>query len=310
MCKLKNYIKEIFPQVLKADTVNTLGDRKKYVGASDIGSCLRKAYLSKTIGEEHDVKQLIVFERGHIAENIVKKMLYGVPLKEQVEVNGKATNGYEIKAHIDFVVDFGKELVVIEVKSTSIKVDEPYESWILQMQLQMGLLHSQHKDKIIRGYVVAVNVNTGWHETFEVKPNKVLFEMAINKANILADALVKQQEPEATEQLYCSQCAFKGDCPVITKGVVEQLPEDVKEIVKKIKDLSSVEKEIKSLKSQLKEYMKATEKTRVKADDYTVSLVSVKGKKTVDTDLLKQMMPDVYNQFATVGRGYSYIKVA
>jgi len=307
MCKLKNYIQKVFPKVLKADTTTTLGNRSTYVGASDL-SCLRKAYLSKTIGEEHDVKQLIVFERGHIAENIVKKMLYGVPVKEQVEVVGEASNGFPIKAHIDFVVDFGKELVVVEAKSTSKEVDEPYESWLLQVQLQMGLL-AKNTNKSVRGYVVAINVNTGWHETFEVKPNKVLFNMAMNNANILADALVNKQEPEATEQFYCSKCSFKGNCPAITKGVVEQLPPDVAEVVKKIAALSKVEKEIKSLKSQLKEYFEATGKTRVKADDYTVSLVSVKGKKTVDTDLLKQMMPDIYNKFETVGNGYSYVKV-
>lgn len=311
MSKLENYIKENFPKVLKAETASSLGDRSAYIGASDISSCLRKAYLSKTNHVEHSIAQHIVFQRGHIAEELVKKMLQGVPLlREQVEVQAKASNGFPIKAHIDFVVESKNDSVVIEAKSTSIEVDEPYESWITQVQLQMGLLQLQQKNKKVRGYVIAINVNTGWYKTFEVEPNSVLLGLALEKANTLAHAIENGQEPESQEQLYCSSCAFKGDCPSITKGCVDNLPDDVIEVVKKIKSLSSVEKEIKALKTQLKDFMQSTNKTRAKADDFTVSMVKVKGKKTVDTNMLKQSMPDVYSQFETLGSGYSYIKVA
>lgn len=312
LSRLENFININLPEVLAKDTASSLGDRSKYIGASDIGSsCLRKAYLSKQQKVEHSIAQHIVFERGHIAEELVKKMIKGTPVQEQVEAVGRTSNGFPIKAHIDFVVDFGRECVVIEAKSTSVEVDEPYESWVLQTQLQMGLLKKQcdSHGKKIRGYIIAINVNTGWYKTFEVQPNQVLLNLAMSKANQLAESLVSKQCPDGEEQLYCSKCPFKGDCDAITKGAVEQLPDDVKMIVEKIKSLSSVEKEIKSLKSQLKDFMEATEKKRVKSNDFTVSLVNVKGKKTVDTKLLQAEMPDIYRQYETESNGYSFIKI-
>lgn len=309
MSKLENFIKQNLPKVLAVDTANSLGDRSKYIGASDIGSCLRKGYLSKTNKVEHDIAQHIVFERGHIAEGIVAKMLRGTPYREQVEVKGKASNDFDIKVHIDFVVDFGAECVVIEAKSTSSEVDEPYESWILQVQMQMGLLQSQCKGKKVRGYVIAINVNTGWFKSFEILPNKALFDVAMANANTLANALVNRQEPEAQLELYCSKCVFKADCPAIRNASAEDLPNEIKEVVKKIAGKTAIEKEIKSLKKQLQEFMEATGIKIAKADANTVSLVTRKGKKTVDTELLKEFDPELYKHLECDGDPYSFLKV-
>lgn len=311
MSKLEKFIEMNLPKVLKEETLQSLGNRSEYIGASDIGSCLRKSYLSKTQNEVHSVKQQIIFERGHLSEGIVAKMLKGTPYKEQVEVTGKTNNGFPLKAHIDFVVDFGIECVVIEAKSTSRPVDEPYDSWILQVQLQMGLLKSQcdKENKNIRGYVIAIDVNTGWYKAFSVNPNKVLFDMAMNNANILADGLVNKKCPNGEEQLYCSSCSFKGDCPAINRGAVEQLPNNVKEVVEKIKTLNNVEKEIKSQKALLKEYMVATDKTKVKSNDFTVSFVNVKGKDGIDVKRLKDEKPEIYNEYYKQQNGFSYVKI-
>lgn len=309
MCKLADFITKNLPKALAEDTAKSLGNRTKYIGASDISSCLRKSYLSKINKVEHDIAQHIVFERGHIAEEIVAKMLRGTPYKTQVEAIGRTSNGYAIKAHIDFVVDFSKECVVIEAKSTSIPVDEPYASWLLQVQMQMGLLQNKCKGKKVRGYVIAIDVNTGWYRTFEIKQNKALFDIAMANANTLANALVSKQEPEATVELYCSKCSFKGNCPAITKMTANALPIEVTELVEKIASRTAVEKEIKSLKKQLQDFMEATNIKIAKSGDHTVSLISNKGKKSVDTDLLKQVAPDVYAQVEYYDNGYSYLKV-
>jgi CRISPR-associated exonuclease Cas4 len=311
MSKLERFINTNLSKVLAKDTTNSLGDRSKYIGASDIGSCLRKAYLSKTQNEVHSIKQQIIFERGHLTEGIVAKMIQGTPYKEQVEAIGKTDNNFPLKAHIDFVVDFGKQCVVIEAKSTNKPVEEPYESWILQVQLQMGLLKSQceKQGKSIRGYILAVDVNTGWYKTFEVIPNDTLFNIAMDKANTLANALVEQVCPEAQEQLYCSSCSFKGDCPAITKGVTEQIPDDVQKVVARIKTLSSIEKEIKTQKTLLKDYMKATQKKKVKSNDFTVSFVNVKGKESIDVHRLKLEQPEIYERYKNQTSGYSFIKI-
>jgi CRISPR-associated exonuclease Cas4 len=315
MCKLKNFIKENLPKVLEEQTKQTLGDRTKYIGASDIGGCLRKAYLSKTSTVKHDTKQLIVFERGHLAEGIVAKMLHSRSFKllPQVEVTEKASNGFPMEAHIDFVADGKKNnkrtLVVIEAKSTDYEVSEPYDSWVYQTQLQLELLSRKYPDVDVRGYIVAINVNTGWFDTFKVKPNQVFRDISLQRVDILAEALVNKVEPEAEVQLYCTKCEFKDSCPAITKMTNEHLSKDVQHVVDRIASLKDVEKEIKSLKKQLQEFMEATDLKIARSGKNTVALNHNRGKETVDVELLKAMYPDVYEQVKCRDKGYNYIKV-
>ena len=47
MTKLDAFINKNLPKVLAEHTVNSLGDRSTYIGASDIGGCIRSAYLGK-----------------------------------------------------------------------------------------------------------------------------------------------------------------------------------------------------------------------------------------------------------------------
>ena len=73
----------------------TYSYRSQYVGASDIGQCLKKSYLSKFDKEDFDFEQLLIFERGHVAEGIFIKGLENSPKKDaftftkQVEFVGK-----------------------------------------------------------------------------------------------------------------------------------------------------------------------------------------------------------------------------
>lgn len=318
MCKFTKFIDGNFKRVSAEKTVAELGHRnfidgnKGYLGITDIlpAGCDEKTILSKTTKVEHSLGQLIIFGRGHLGEDMVADMFDGLNYKRQVEVLSKTVQGIDIKGHIDFVLEDKKQLVIVEVKTTSSEIDEPYESWIYQVQAQIGLLQKQYPNKKVRGYVFAINVNNGWHKAFPVEFSKVLFDMVMAKANELAQHIIDGTCPVGTEQLYCSSCAFKGRCQTLSRGKeLQKLPEDVVKIVERIKSLTKVEKEIKTLKTQLKEFMEATDLQRVKADDYTVSLVKIKGKKTVDTDMLKQMMPDVYSEFECNGTGYSFVKV-
>lgn len=310
LTKLDVFINKNLPQVLAKETVNSLGDRSKYIGASDIGGCLRKAFLTKQQKPEYDIAQHIVFERGHLSEGIVAKMLEGTPYKTQVEASGKADNGFPIKAHIDFVVDFGKEVVVVEAKSTSIPVDEPYESWVLQVQLQMGLLKPSLSNKTVRGYIIAIDVNTGWYKTFEVEPNKTLFNIALGNANTLANALKNNKCPNGQIQLYCDKCPFKGNCEAISKGADKQLPFNIKALINKLKKFQSIEKEIKKCKDEIKSFMTATNTNVAKCNDATISLQQNKGDDyTVDLGRLRVEEPDIYAKYRIPAKKYSFLKI-
>lgn len=310
LTKLDVFINKNFPKVLAKETASSLGDRSKYIGASDIGGCLRKSFLSKQQKTEYDIAQHIVFERGHLSEGIVAKMLEGTPFKIQIEACGKADNGFPIKAHIDFVVDFGREVVVVEAKSTSIPVDEPYESWVLQIQLQMGLLKPSLPNKSIRGYIIAIDVNTGWYKTFEVEPNKTLYNIALSNANTLANALKSNKCPDGEIQLYCKKCPFKNDCPAVSKGANKQLPFNIKALIHKLKKFESIEKEIKKCKDEVKTFLEATNTNVAKSNDITVSLHQNKGDEySIDLNKLRVEEPNIYAKYRIPSKKYSYLKI-
>lgn len=318
MCKFTEFIDANYKKVSAQKTIAELGQRnfvdgnKGYLGITDIlpDGCDEKTVLNKTTHVEHSLEQLIVFGRGHLGEEMVADMFEGLNYTRQVEVTAKTSQGIDIKGHIDFVIEDPKQLVIVEVKTTSTELDKAYESWINQVQAQMGLLKKKYPDKDVRAYVFAIDVNSGWHKPFAVEFNQVLFDRVIEKADEIAQHIIDGTVPYGTEQLYCTKCSFKGSCKTLSRGQeLENLPEDVVDIVKKIKSLSTVEKQIKTLKSQLKEYMEATDTKRVKADDYTVSIVNVKGKTSVDVNSLKENLPEVFSQFQCEGAGYSYVKV-
>lgn len=308
--KLDKYIHEYFEEICEEDTLATLGLRDEYIGASDIGSCLRKAFLSKQQKEKkHDLNQLIIFERGHVAEEIVAKMLRRLNPTPQVEVTGSTIFGMDIKAHIDFVLSSKKREVVIEVKTTSVPVDSPYESWILQVQMQMGLLKNKLPKKNISGYIVAMDLNTGWLKTFKVVPNQLLIDIAFKRANTLAKGIKFNIEPKSELEAFCSWCNFKENCPSTCSNSKKELPEDVKRVVRKLGELKQAEKELKANKAFLLEFMEATNIKNAKVDDTSITLVTRNNQYDIDLQKLKIEEPEIYSKYRkTTGNTYTYLK--
>lgn len=58
-------------KLARQHTEETLGDRRNYLGASDIGYCPRKTILERIHPGEHDLATLLRFQRGHMTEDIV-----------------------------------------------------------------------------------------------------------------------------------------------------------------------------------------------------------------------------------------------
>lgn len=130
-------------QLAVQQTLETLGDRAAYLGASDIGACPRKTILSKLNPPEADLVPLLRFRRGHMAEDIVAAAFTAADFsnfKRQVEVC--YAGDVPVSAHIDFVFisEARKTMAVLEVKSPETMPTHPYGSWESQLYLQMGLL--------------------------------------------------------------------------------------------------------------------------------------------------------------------------
>lgn len=309
---IKARFEKNFREALKKDTENSLGDRSRYIGASDISGCLRSSYLSKVAKKEDDISQLLTFERGHQFENIVRKFLYGETFKEQVEIkNAKTSNGFPLKPHLDFVIydKERKKATTVEAKSTKNTI-ELYESYVLQIQIQMGLLQEQCGNKwTVNGLIFVISTESEYG-IFPVEQNKTLFDMAMQRADVLADAIKKGIEPEAEIQAYCSMCPFKGDCKAVSKGVDKQLPFNIKSSIRKLKTLQKAEKEIKNIKETVKSFMETTNTFVAKCDDTTVSLCKNSGDKySLDVNRLRVEEPEMYAKYRKESQGSSWLRI-
>ena len=291
------------------NTDSGLGDRSKYVGASDIGNCLKKSYLSKTVGESFDLRQLLIFERGHVAEGIVAKALKakGIEFSEQVEVVGG--NGF-VKGHIDFTVRFPQECVVIECKSISSPLPDgrPRENWILQVQLQLGLLQERTR-RPCRGYILAINLNSGEAEEFPVPFNETLYRTALNRAETLWKSVISGDEPEGEISDLCPYCSFKNRCSTLRSNGAE-LPEEVASMIRRYKELQAAEKEAKEIKENLKAFMEAAGLKKGITEENTLLLSHRSGREMIDIEMLKEEFPEAYNACKKRGNGYSVLKIA
>ncbi len=291
---------ENFLKTINEESKESLGDRSKYIGASDVGGCPFKTIKEKLEKPEYSVEKQLVFQRGHIAEEIVAKMINGVPYKRQVEVKGEIDN-FPLIAHLDFLIKGKTRSVIVEAKTVKEQVNEPYESWILQVQFQMGLLLNEIQDENhqIEAYIVAMDINEGWYKIFKIDFNDDLFLMALNKANHLVDCLTKGEKPKAIIQNYCSTCPFVQECP--KQGCfASELPDNMKEDLKAIKAHKIQEKNIKQKEDALKEYLINTGLEKAKIDDEDFSVV-ISCKESVsnrfDTNEFKKDHPELAQQY-------------
>ena len=310
------------PEIVTQD----LGDRSKYIGASAATGCLRKAFLDVGEKKEHSAKQMFVFERGHQLEEMIRKGANGNEWDELKSIEDyKSDNGIQyvhqhtaiaensqypfLKAHIDFIFVGENELVIKEIKSSASIPDSPYESHLFQTMIQTWLVKQQFPDKKIRASVVYHNWDTGQSKDYIVKFNLAIFEVAINKAQALWNAFQEKIEPEATTQLYCGKCPFKGSCPKINDGAFTDLPRDLIPIAKKLAGFRAVEKDIKKLKNNFMSLLKATEIKSTQLDDINIKVVEVKGKKVIAIDRLRDEHKELYDSLLEESGGYSFLKI-
>ncbi len=155
-----------------ARTTQTLGDRRSYVGMSDIGkgiTCLRSAVASKLQGgiQDHNIVltqnlkanlpelerilgRELVLQRGHWLEAGVEAAFTAarVPLIAQVEIASTA-GPVPLRAHPDFIVlRPGRKPAVriVELKSTGKIPSTLYPAYEAQLYGQLGLLKKHWTD--------------------------------------------------------------------------------------------------------------------------------------------------------------------
>ena len=296
----KEFLEMELAKVSKEETENTLGNRADYIGASDISGCLLNAYFSKKENVEYELNKLLIFERGHIAEQIIEKALKskGLNYTTQYEITDEVL-GVPVKAHLDFVIETKSELVVLEIKTTNRTLETPYSSWLLQIQFQMGLL-KKTTGKNVRGFVIALDLNSGNLMEFPAEFDENLFNAALKKAEALANAMLTDELPEPEEQLYCSSCPFKNKCPLFNQVEEEIESDEIIFSVETLKELEAQKKEldtqVKAIKADIETFFKEKGLKKAKVADYVVSLSADSSFTSLDTKKLKEEAPELYEE--------------
>ncbi len=294
--KFESFIAANLTRVLDLETKKTLGDRNTYIGASDIGGCPYKTVMSKRNPPKHSLKQQIIFQRGHLAENLVSKMLDGLPVVDQFEILGEIDDA-QLKAHLDKLIKSKDRCVIVEVKTVPAPVTSPYERWVMQVQLQMGMM-LQECNHDVEAYILAIDLNSGWLKTFKIEFDDALFEVCLTKAKHIEDARAGRCEPKALIQNYCGSCHLKMTCPKQGQ-FAEELPHDLKLDLDFIKRSKEMAKESKLRENRVKKYLIEMGIESGKDID-TDTVVSVKKTTStrLDIEALKIKYPEIYKELS------------
>lgn len=269
------------------ETLKTLGDRSQYVGSSDLGKCPLNIFWSKTQEIDYGLNQLLIFERGHNAEKIIENALngLGIEFEQQKEVKGIGEFDF-CKTHIDFYLP--QESLIIEVKSTAnFNNDFIWDSWNQQVQFQMGLLG------VKKAVLVIIDLNKGLLRAEELNFNPTAFQNTLKNAKEIWEALNTNIPPKPQKCDLCGKCPFKNQCPAIlakTQEVGPDVENLVLETVKLSKEAKEIDLQLKDNKQLLIDFAKVTGINKISASGLTVEIKETKGRKSLDTELLKEFI--------------------
>ncbi len=304
-------------QELNKTTSEHLGDRTQYVGGSDVGQCLRKAVLGKTMKPTFESKTLFRFLRGHVVQDIFAKIFAAGKATYQEEVEVEHPQKPYIKVHIDFVFTGHKRLYVVEMKSVSRIPDVAYSSHVNQLAQEMGLLRLvTPSDVAIEGCILYVDMNAGeWKVcngyNISSPEMQALFKESERRAEKIWQAIQAGQSLEPEPSLLCGCCEYQGSCEAHLLPDV-QLPADVVSVAKEynamVVEKIALEKRIDKFKRDIIDY--TGNEFNGTADGFDVIATKVEPTAIVDQAKLKAEYPDVYDACNTQEKaGYTKLSV-
>jgi len=283
-----------------------LGDRREYVGASDVGQCPRKAVSEKFSDEPYDLATLFRFARGHIAEKLVFDALENqshlLPRwRYQKEVKHMS---HPYRAHIDFLFTTRDTLGVLEVKTVDGLPSQPYDGWLQQLHFQMGLLKDHHPSKAIRGAVLAMDLNKGQIALFNgYEYSSELYEGLLVKASHIWDCMSNGTEARAEKSPICAWCRYRPDCPAYVPD--EDIPSlSLERELEEYQGLKETQRDLKGQIEKLAQMFRAgienanPDGDRIRVGENVVRR-SVRTITRIDAHRLQKDLPDIHAKYTT-----------
>lgn len=268
MSDLIHTIKTGLERLATMHTEDDLGDRTTYLGASEIGLCPRRVAMSKLDPRPHKLEDLLRFKRGHVAEDILAEALaiMGFTFKRQFEIEVQNNAGVPVKVHLDllFVSHSMKVAKVLEVKSPWRLPDAPYESQIIQAQIQAEAVSQVWPGYDIEVGIININLGDEGIRFFDgYSPNPTLFVGLMERARSIWSDYQKALSGEVVEfctevSTLCFKCGHLGSCSRFQADEVPELAGAVEVLTEQIEQSKSLEADVKDRKKKLLKIVQAT----------------------------------------------------
>jgi CRISPR-associated exonuclease Cas4 len=294
-----------------------LGDRRIYIGASEVGSCLRKVVLSKLSPMPFDTQSMGRMLAGKALENEVVQL---VRLALNGSLRNTGRNQLEVthpelpfRAHPDGRIIGEEGDGVLEVKTASTSTFKRYQSdglpqnYIDQVQAQMGLGGLQW------ALVVLVSrENLSEMATFRIKFDPNHFAQLESRAARAATALRENNIQEGLigepERGFCHTCPYSGNCAIyqgqheagkrgeIAEVTRLQLECQLEELASLESNLEPIQERITEIRDQLKTTLLCTGASKVVLEGGTVQMIE-SSRTSFDSKSLQREAPEIYGRF-------------
>ena len=302
-----------------------LGDRRAYIGASEVGSCLRKVVASKLTPEPFDTPSMGRMLAGRALENEVVQL---VRLALNGSLRNTGRNQMEVthpdlpfRAHPDGRIVGEDSDGLLEVKTDSASWFKRYRSEGLpqsyndQVQAQLGL------SGLGWGLVVLVSrENLSEVESFRIPFSPVAFNLLGDRARRAAEALHLGDLPPGEPGLgTCFTCPYAGQCPehqaqqklpfegALPEVTRLQLDCQLEELADLETCLEPIQERVTELRNLLKDTLVDSGMERVVLDGGTIQLVT-STRTCLDGKALQREAPELYRRFQHTSRS-SYLRV-
>ena len=307
-------LKEALQARMAADA--RLPDRQAYLGASEVGTCLRRVVASKLFPEPFDAPSMGRMLAGRALENEVVQLV-------RIALNGRLRNTGRVqlelrhpnlpfRAHPDGrIVGNGEEGDgVLEVKTSSASLFKTFQKeglpqpYVEQVQAQLGL------SGLTWGLVVLVSrENLAELGTFLIQFDPDIWDGLVVRAEAWQEAMTSGDLPPGEpDRGYCHSCptarncpqhqarrksAAQGELPELTRLELECLAEELASLEQ---DLDPLQQRSGDLKERLKSILQAFGVGQVELEAAAVQVIpSIRT--SLDAKAIQREAPELYQRF-------------
>lgn len=318
-----------------------LGDRTKYVGASEVGKCMRAVALGKVDPVDVSGKSVHSMRLGQVLESETLDTYLdwlaennGVKRDEILFYPQVSLSTGPLTAHLDALVFVGdNDPIVTEVKNVGANTFEKAAagqiSPIYETQVKAGMLLAEYGGHPIADHGVIVY---GLTEDVRVllpvsipKPTDEEAAWIEDRAARIMQAVAEGPDacaalPAEEDRGFCFSCPYKAGCSAMEEkvggcsgkkakpsGAEPSFDLQVKAemIVPQILELQlkadAIKAELDPMKEELKSLMASEGVKGVEAGGNVATITVSKPRESIDTRALKAEMPDVAAKFTKVG---------